>query len=50
MRWLRAFTQPPALTCLVHGEPGPMDALKARIERELRWTVKTPAHQERIAL
>jgi metallo-beta-lactamase family protein len=48
MRWLGGFTQPPALTCLVHGEPGPMDALKARIERDLRWTVKTPGHQERI--
>ena len=36
------FTRPPKLTCLVHGEPGPMDALKARIERELKWTVKTP--------
>ena len=26
------------------------DALKARIERELGWTVRTPAHQERIEL
>ena len=42
---------PPALTCLVHGEPGPMDVLKARIERELGWTVKTPASsgEDRIA-
>jgi metallo-beta-lactamase family protein len=50
MRWLKGFTRPPALTCLVHGEPDPMDALKARIERELGWAVKTPAHQERIEL
>lgn len=50
MRWLGNFTRPPALTCLVHGEPEPMDALKARIERELGWTVKTPAHQEKIDL
>jgi hypothetical protein len=28
MRWLGNFTRPPALTCLVHGEPGPMDVLK----------------------
>jgi len=48
MRWLGGFEQPPGLTCLVHGEPEPMDALKARIERELGWTVKTPAHQEKI--
>jgi hypothetical protein len=32
----------------VHGEPAPMDTLKARIERELGWTVKTPAHQEKM--
>ena len=50
MRWLGGFTTPPSLTCLVHGEPGPMDTLKARIERELHWTVRTPAHQEKIEL
>jgi metallo-beta-lactamase family protein len=48
LRWLRGFRTPPDLTCLVHGEPGPMDALKARIERELGWTVKTPEHQEKL--
>jgi len=50
MRWLGGFTRPPALTCLVHGEPGPMDMLKARIERELHWTVKTPNQAEKIDL
>jgi metallo-beta-lactamase family protein len=50
MRWLRGFKRPPSLTCLVHGEPGPMDALKARIERELHWTVRTPNPVERIDL
>jgi metallo-beta-lactamase family protein len=50
MRWLGNFTQPPQLTCLVHGEPGPMDTLKARIERELKWTVRTPNQGERITL
>jgi metallo-beta-lactamase family protein len=48
MRWLGEFSRPPRLTCLVHGEPGAMDALKARIERELRWTVRTPEQGERI--
>jgi hypothetical protein len=38
------------MTFLVHGEPVPMDTLKTRIERELGWTVRTPAHQEKIAL
>jgi metallo-beta-lactamase family protein len=50
MRWLGGFSTPPRLTCLVHGEPEPMDALKARIERELGWTVRTPLHQERIEI
>jgi metallo-beta-lactamase family protein len=40
--WLRGFKRPPALTCLVHGEPGPMDVLKARITQELGWTVVAP--------
>ena len=50
LQWLRGFTRPPALTCLVHGEPAPMDALKARIESELGWSVRTPAHLESITL
>jgi len=50
MRWLREFKRPPAVTCLVHGEPAPMDALKARIEKELGWTVRTPGYQEKMEL
>ena len=50
LRWLKGFARPPALTCLVHGEPGPMDALKARVASELGWTVRTPAHMETIDL
>jgi metallo-beta-lactamase family protein len=50
MRWLGGFTRPPTLTCLVHGEPGPMDTLKARIERELHWSVRTPNWKEPISI
>jgi metallo-beta-lactamase family protein len=50
MRWLKGFKRPPALTCLVHGEPVPMDALRDRIVRELGWTVRTPGHRETIAI
>jgi metallo-beta-lactamase family protein len=46
-RWLGGFSRPPGVTFLVHGEPGPMDVLKARIEQELGWHVVTPAHGER---
>jgi metallo-beta-lactamase family protein len=48
MRWLGTLPRAPEQCCLVHGEPGPMDALKARIERELGWTTLTPAHHETI--
>jgi metallo-beta-lactamase family protein len=50
LRWLRGFETPPAVTCLVHGEPEPMDALKARIERELGWSVRTPGHREAMSI
>jgi metallo-beta-lactamase family protein len=50
MRWLKSFTKAPDLLCLVHGEPGPMDALKALVENELKWAVKTPTHRETITL
>ena len=48
LRWLGGFKKAPAVTFLVHGEPGPMDTLKARIERELSWNVKTPGYQEKM--
>jgi metallo-beta-lactamase family protein len=50
LRWLRGFKVPPALTCLVHGEPAAMDALKARIERELGWTIRAPHPHEGMML
>jgi metallo-beta-lactamase family protein len=50
LRWLKEFRKPPARLCLVHGEPGPMDTLKARIESELKWNVFTPAHREKLEL
>jgi metallo-beta-lactamase family protein len=50
LRWLRTFPDAPPRTCLVHGEPEPMDSLKATIERELHWNVSTPQHLEKITL
>jgi metallo-beta-lactamase family protein len=50
LRWLGGFKRPPALTCLVHGEPGPMDTLKQAIERRLGWRVKAPEPLEEVAL
>ena len=50
MRWLGGFSKAPGLTCLVHGEPEPMDALKGQIERDLGWAVRTPHPAETIEL
>jgi metallo-beta-lactamase family protein len=48
LRWLRTLPKAPSRLCLVHGEPAPMDALKASIVQELGWTARTPAHRETI--
>jgi metallo-beta-lactamase family protein len=50
LRWLGGFKKPPRATYLVHGEPGPMDALKATIESQLKWKVMTPSHLEQVDL
>ena len=50
LRWLGGFTAPPRRTFLVHGEPGPMDALRATIVKELGWNVHTPQWQEQVTL
>jgi metallo-beta-lactamase family protein len=50
LRWLGGFARPPRLTCLVHGEPAPMDALKAVITSKLGWTVQTPALLDQVEL
>jgi metallo-beta-lactamase family protein len=50
VRWLKTLPARPGRLCLVHGEPGPMDALKALLESRLGWRSHTPIHKERIAL
>jgi metallo-beta-lactamase family protein len=50
LRWLGGFKTPPRMTYLVHGEPVPMDALKATIESQLNWQVHTPAHLEQVEI
>jgi metallo-beta-lactamase family protein len=50
VRWLRTLPAPPQRLFLVHGEPAPMDALKATIKRELGWDAATPQHLERVTL
>ena len=50
LRWLGTLGSAPRRLCLVHGEPGPMDALKALIHDRLSWTPHTPSHGETIDL
>ena len=50
LRWLGLFTSAPTRTYLVHGEPGPMDALKSAIQSRLNWSVYTPSHLEKVEL
>jgi metallo-beta-lactamase family protein len=48
LRWLGTIPRPPGRLCLVHGEPGPMDALKTLVRETLGWDAHAPAHNERI--
>jgi metallo-beta-lactamase family protein len=50
MRWLQTAPSPPKQLFLVHGEPPAMDALATVITQQLGWTVRTPAHGERVSL
>jgi metallo-beta-lactamase family protein len=50
VRWLGAMPAPPRRLFLVHGEPGPMDALNGRIKERLGWDGYTPQHGETVEL
>jgi len=46
MRWLRTATRPPKRVFVVHGDPGPAQALASRVKSELGWTVVVPAYRD----
>ena len=50
MAWLRGFRKPPRQTFVVHGDPDASDALRVRIQDELGWAVRNPAHDSTVAL
>jgi metallo-beta-lactamase family protein len=50
LAWLGGFTAPPARTFVTHGEPAAADALRQRIEEQLRWRVDVPEYLERVTL
>jgi metallo-beta-lactamase family protein len=44
LAWLRTMPQAPSQVYVVHGDAGPADALRARIEHELGWRAQVPEH------
>jgi metallo-beta-lactamase family protein len=50
LRWLRGFARPPAMTYIVHGEPGAAAALRELITAELRWPATVAADGQRVEL
>jgi metallo-beta-lactamase family protein len=42
IQWLSTAPQPPHRVYLNHGEAGPADALRQRIEHELGWPATVP--------
>jgi metallo-beta-lactamase family protein len=50
MRWLRGFSHPPKLTCVVHGEPETAETFAGRIRNELQWSVVVPDYLQAVEL
>ncbi|MBC5783158.1 MBL fold metallo-hydrolase [Ramlibacter sp. USB13] len=48
--WLRTAPSAPRRTFITHGEPDAADALRQRIERNLRWTVTVPDYLQAFTL
>ena len=44
MDWLRALPAAPRRVFVTHGDMGASDALRHRIETELRWQALVPEH------
>jgi metallo-beta-lactamase family protein len=50
LAWLRSAPSKPTRIFVTHGEPGPADVLRRRIEHELGWRADVPEHLERYAI
>jgi len=44
LTWLRTMPKAPDQVYVVHGEPGPADLLRQRIQHELGWRATVPEH------
>jgi metallo-beta-lactamase family protein len=50
MKWLKNFSSPPRQTYITHGEAAAADALRLRIQDELKWQVHVPEALETVDL
>ena len=48
--WLKTLKKAPGQVYLTHGEPAAADALRWRIEHELRWKVSVPMMGDRVTV
>ena len=48
--WMSGFPKPPRQTFVTNGEPDAADALRWRIEHELRWSCRVPEYLETVPL
>ncbi len=48
--WMRRFPAPPRHTFVTHGEPAAADALRLRIQDELRWQASVPEYRDEAEL
>jgi metallo-beta-lactamase family protein len=50
MRWLSGFVAAPTMTYLVHGEPVPLEALRARITQDKQWPTHVAGYREQVEI
>lgn len=50
IRWLETLPAAPRRLCLVHGEPGAMEALKGRVHERFGWDAAIPEYREVVTL
>jgi metallo-beta-lactamase family protein len=49
-QWLRRMPHAPRRTFITHGEDGPADCMRQRIERKLGWNVTVPRYLDKFSL
>ncbi|MBI3594247.1 MAG: MBL fold metallo-hydrolase [Nitrospirae bacterium] len=50
LNWLKQFESSPKETFITHGEPAPADALRHRIEEEMKWRCRVADYMETVNL